>query len=652
MKSHSNILLCLVLAAAALAGCQTEEVLKNTPAVDVTTRSLEPSADESGTVRAYIGTRVTCFGFNLDKVGAVRVGGADASIVERSIKQLTFEIPQLELSQQDAPHSVRLEVFDADCETPVFTWPYYVTVPVTDALVTSYSPKTGTIGTEITISGRNLSQVTSVKFNDVEVVSADFAEGSGDAEIKVALPVLPFSSDQTPVSVKAVWSAGDIIVADGETAFTMLTPYFNEFTRSEPFVLGDEFTLEGRNLDLVQSITWGNHEFLILDGRTATSLKVAVPTNIDRTNPAVTTAALSATFGTPPQSLSIVPALAVDTTPKGPAEPVFGSIAPTDTGYDKIFFGRELTVTGENMASVEKFIIASADGSESVEAVLDGTPDDRSARFTMPAVSGNAKREMTLVAVWNGGNKTEFGTITVYPFMYTRGLRIGVGSGSVSTYTEFARENAFLVFDRGEVMSVQSWQETPVDPYALTSPNSLIASGNKLAEGATADQYYSALPYTMLTANSANKLAFQNPSNSNSQLKCHRYPGSTSLLGVFGTPNVWFRVIDDDADFKASVVAETLEDITAYSQNAGAAAPACAASEASGTFVSGSVICVQYAGYDHAHTTGGKITARSQVRKIGYIYIRDITCADANGAALADRSGYVEFDLYWSNVLN
>ena len=337
--------------------------------------------------------------------------------------------------------------------------------------------------------------------------------------------------------------------------------------------------------------------------------------------------------------------------------PVFKSIAPTDTDYDKIYIGRELTVTGENMATVEKFIIASEDGSESVAAALSAAADDGSAKFVMPAVSGTAKKTMTLTAVWNGGSKADFGTIEVYPFMYTKGLRIGVGSNSSSTYTEYARENAFLILDKGEVISAQSWKETPIDSYALLETgNSMIASSCKLSDSATADQYYGVLPYTFLTSSSSDKLAFQNPSNSNTQLKNHRYPKNTSVSSTYGTPNVWFKVINVDketkfADLKTSVIDGTLEDIAAYSGKATASAPACATSEDSG-FMEGSVICIQYATYEHAHDTGGKIADRStDVRKIGYMYIRDITCANTDGTALTDRSGYIEFDLYWSNVL-
>ena len=34
------------------------------------------------------------------------------------------------------------------------------------------------------------------------------------------------------------------------------------------------------------------------------------------------------------------------------------------------------------------------------------------------------------------------------------------------------------------------------------------------------------------------------------------------------------------------------------------------------------------------------------------MYIRDITCGDDAGLAVTNRVGYIEIDLYWSNVIN
>ena len=185
----SRIFLPLALACMTfLTACKDEEsVPVNTPAINVTTEKLSPNTDESGTVRAYVGTQVTAKGLNLDKVGGVKVDGKDAVVVEKSMKTLVFEIPELGKAQQDDPYMVSLEVFDADGATTVFKYDYFVTVPVTDALVSGYSPASGTVGTEITVTGRNLGQVTAVSFNSVSVAASDFVSAASDA-IVVAAP--------------------------------------------------------------------------------------------------------------------------------------------------------------------------------------------------------------------------------------------------------------------------------------------------------------------------------------------------------------------------------------------------------------------------------------------------------------------------------
>ena len=63
----------------------------NTPAINITNKTLNPNTNESGTVRAYIGDNVTAEGFNLDKVGAVRFDGVDAEIVSQDIKKIVFK---------------------------------------------------------------------------------------------------------------------------------------------------------------------------------------------------------------------------------------------------------------------------------------------------------------------------------------------------------------------------------------------------------------------------------------------------------------------------------------------------------------------------------------------------------------------------------
>lgn len=630
----------LMFAAVLFASCKKEaQTLVNTPAVNVTTEKLDPNTDESGTVRAYVGTKVTAKGLNLDKVGAVRIDGKDAAIVEKTMKTLVFEIPAMDKAQQDEPYMVLLEVFDADAKTVIFKYDYFITVPVTDAMVSGFEPKKGTVGTTVTISGRNLEQLGTVSFGGVpaDILSLE----SASAVVKV--PAVSVTQADTELDVAAVWAGGTIPMAD---KFTLSVPVFDSFSQAEPARLGDEVVLSGRNLTLVSSVKWGDEELLIAEA-TAESITFKIPSGIAEQNPPVASKALTAFFGIPAdQAVTILSDFKVDTSPIGPAAPVLASVAPADEGYSGIFLGRTVTVKGENMASIEKFEI------DGVEAALAAAPTDIQAQFIVPtSITGTAAKDVSLTAIWNGGNRADFGTVTVYPFYYTRGLRIGTGSNSKSTYPAYNNQNAFILLDEGRVISADEWNDIPVDAPAKAGTNAVVSQSSKVTGGSRED-YYSARPYLFASASSAHKLAFNNPANSASQLKTHRLSDlSTSLPGTFGTPIIFMRIMGE-GDTKTNVAAGTLADILCETDPAGTSAPAFGTAEGN-TWVKGSVLCLQYLTYDHASTTGGKAADISDVHQTGFIYVREVTCGNpATGLALESREGYIEVDLYWSNVIN
>ena len=630
----------LMFAAVLFASCKKEaQTLVNTPAVNVTTEKLDPNTDESGTVRAYVGTKVTAKGLNLDKVGAVKIDGKDAAIVEKTMKTLVFEIPAMEKAQQDEPYMVLLEVFDADAKTVIFKYDYFITVPVTDAMVSGFEPKKGTVGTNVTISGRNLEQLSSVTFGGVSanIVSLE------SATAVVTVPAVGVKTPDTELDVAAVWAGGTIPMAD---KFTLSVPVFDSFSQAEPARLGDEVVLSGRNLTLVSSVKWGDEELLIAEA-TAESITFKIPSGIAEQNPPVASKALTAFFGIPAdQTVTILSDFKIDTSPIGPAAPVLASVAPADEGYSGIFLGRTVTVKGENMASIEKFEI------DGVEAALAAAPTDIQAQFIVPtSITGTAAKDVSLTAIWNGGNRADFGTVTVYPFYYTRGLRIGTGSNSKSTYPAYNNQNAFILLDEGRVISADEWNDIPVDAPAKAGTNAVVSQSSKVTGGSKED-YYSARPYLFASASSAHKLAFNNPANSASQLKTHRLSDlSTSLPSTFGTPIIFMRIIGD-GNTKVNVAAGTLTDILCETDPAGTSAPAFGTAEGN-TWVKGSVLCLQYLTYDHASTTGGKAADISDVHQTGFIYVREVTCGNpATGLALESREGYIEVDLYWSNVIN
>lgn len=613
--------------------------IKRTPAINVTNEKLDPATDESGTVRAYVGTEVTAKGINLDHVGLVKVDGKEAEIVKKEMKTLVFVIPDIGKPQQDDPYMVSLEVFEEETEALIFKYDYFVTIPVTDALVSGFDPKAGTVGTEVTVSGRNLEQITSVSFGGVAVAADKFVSQEG-AKVVVAVPAVSVTGADTELDVAAVWAGGTIPMTD---KFTLSVPVFSSYTQATPALLGDEVVLAGSNLNLVDAVKWGDDALLISE-QSATSITVKVPSGLDKQDPAVVSKALTALYGTPAQTITILAAFQVDTTPIGPAAPVFSSVAPTDVNYDKIFLGREVTVKGENFASIEKFKI---DGNE---VALSEAATDISAKFVVPrTITGTAKKSVSLVAVWNDGNEADFGTIEVYPFYYTKGLRIGIGSNSKNTYPEFNRENAFVLLDEGRVVSVTDFKTLNVDPFALSGTNSVVTSANTAAVGKETE-YYSVQPYLFAISNSSNKLTFVNPANTANQLKCHFDADKNPLPTTFGTP-VMFMVVVADADLKAAVSGGTLSDIATTVDKAGTSAPAFGTSEGS-TWVKGSVIGLQYVTYDYASKAKKPEDGLVGVRKVGYIVVKDITCGDpSTGLALASREGYIDLDLYWSNVL-
>ena len=638
------------LAALTACGPEMNEVeVRNTPAINSST--LSPLTDESGSVRAYVGTEVSAEGFNLDRVSHVTLGDLEAEITEKTIKNLKFRVPALDLAQQDAPYQVWMDVYDADGESVIFHYPYYVTIPVTDALITAYAPAEGTVGTEVTLTGRNLEQITRVHFGAVTVEAADFTEQTA-GEVKFAVPAGEYESGDSQVAITAEWGTATIDVT-GETLFTLHTPKFDAVSQEagKNSLIGDEVIFSGQNLALVSGMKWGDYDLIVVSAE-AEAVTVRFPSSIEKTDPVVAEAALTAQWGEPVQTTPVASAWRVDTTPVGPATPVLVKMEAEDGGADnKFYLGKTVTVTGENLASIEGFTV------DGVAAALVGEPTDVSAQFIVPeGVTFTEATEVAVKALYNGGNEVDFGTAKVYPFYYYKGIRLGIGSNSSKTYTEYAADNAFFYPDLGRVVSTYDWYDEALDPYAKSGNNTAISGNNKLNQGAiTADEYYAVKPYIFFKSDSGNKLALSGCANSSSQIKTHcrfifnEEEGKTEvtpLPSTYGTPIVLYRVVTSNPD---PILNGTLTSMNYDGTMPSSGAPSLGTAEASSNWVRGSVLVMSYVTY----AKGAAPDAVTDFAKIGYIIIRDVTCADlATGQANADRAGYIEFDMYWSKTLN
>lgn len=647
----------MLLSVALFAACSEDNTdsIVHAPAIDVTNKTLEPNATgvngESGTVRAFIGTVVTAKGFNLDRVTRVEMGGMTAEIVEQTIAELKFKVPALELAQRDEAYYQDLYVYAG--EELIFRYDYYVTVPVTDAIVVAYTPTEGTVGTTVKIEGRNLEQITEIRFGSVSLLSDQFTEvvaGSEQSSVMFAVPAGEYPAGESSQPIAALWGGANEIDVTGENLFTLRTPKVEAMTQSEPNRIGDEITIRGEFLDLLANYKWGDYDMILLEGATPESVTLKFPSSIEPTDPVLASADLTATWGEPQQRCLIAAAWQVDTTPQGPAKPLFESFTATDGGAEnRLYLGKVVTVKGQNMASIEGFVV------DGLEAELSGEPNDVEASFIVPdGVTFTEATDVKIEAIYGGGTVIDFFEAKVYPFYYFKGIRLGLGSNSKSTYTEYAAENAFFYPDLGRVVSTLEWKTTPLDPYAASGTNPAVKGTSVITAGTiTEEDYYNVLPYIFFITNTSHKLSIAGCANSSSQIKTHciyEEGSAVSLPSAYGTPLLMYRALGDDKQWAMAVKEDRLTSLVNYDGNTpGQGAPALGTEvKDGGTWMKGSVVVVGYFGF----VEGEKPSKLEQLHKVGFMHITDLTCADlATGLANEDRAGYVEFDLYWSKAI-
>ncbi len=606
--------------------------------------TISPLSNESGSVRAYVGTEVTVQGFNLDCIGAVTMDDIEVEFTAQSIKELKFRIPALDYAQNDLPYAVKLRACDLDKQS-IFTYDYFVTVPVTDALVTGFAPAEGTVGAEITVSGRNLGQVTRIRFGGATVEAADFAEVDDEgAFVKFRVPAGGHAGPDTQVAIVAEWGTETIDVT-GETPFLLHVPSFDALAAQPEGVnslIGDELELTGRNLDLVSEVKWGD-KALPLVAQSAEALTVRFSASIEQADPVVQTKALVAEWGLsePAQTEILADAWRVDTTPSSSVVvPEFGQMTVED---GKFYLGKTVTVTGANLTTVEKIELQYDD--KCIEAAISAGATDSELKFAVPdGVTFDTAREVSVVALHNGGEQLEIGKATVYPFYYYKDITIGASDASNIAI-------AFFVPDMGKVISTDEWRA--LDKYA--APDIMLNNKNELDKTkVTEEQYYEVLPYLFCTAGSK-AFNIQGPCGSNGQLKNFKTSEGVSITNTgtwFGTPILSFRNLDESAASEAvKQVAASVRDGSVATMVFSAVTTATASptfvldgdAVNSGDFKAGTVLLVQYSTWSF-----GNIKPKGNgICRSGFLHVKEVTAA-----AVSDKKGRVTFDFYWSKTLN
>ena len=619
------------------------EDTQRTPALNSAT--LSPLSNESGSVRAYVGTEVSVQGFNLDRIGSVTMDDIEVELTAQSIKELKFKIPALDSAQNDLPYAVRLLAYDTE-NTRVFSYDYYVTVPVTDAIVTGYAPAEGTVGTEVTLSGRNLGQITRVRFGSATVEAADFTEvDEAGAFVKFLVPAGTADAPDVETAIAAEWGTETIDVT-GEALFWLHIPAFIAPEQAEGAVsaIGDELELTGRNLDLVTAVKWGETALVIAE-KSPEALKVRFPSAIEQADPVVQAKALAVEYGIAPlvQTAVLAEAWRVDTTPSSAVlTPEFGQMTVED---GKFYLGKTVTVTGANLTAVEGVELQY--GSERVAAGVLAGATDSELRFTVPdGVTFDTATEVSVVALYNGGEQLEIGKATVYPFYYYKDITIGAQDAS-------NRDKAFFVPSLGRLLSTDEFADfangAALDPYISATTQS---AANKLDKTvvATAEQYYLVPAYIFCTVGSTGTLSLISPSNSSTQIRNHRTSDNTQLPSGYGTPVVGYRNIEYSSPNAAeTATAEkahagtlaSISDLLPRAVNSGAP-QFDNAGTANNRFKEGQVIAIQWVDYDFAAISSLALT---DVYQGGLMIVKTIT--DVEGTTAAN-TATITFDLYWT----
>ena len=277
-----------------------------------TLTSVSPSS-------GIIGTLVTLTGTNFTGATSVKFNGTAATIMTvLSATSITAKVP-------DDARSGKITV----------TTPGGTTSSVTDFTVyltpsiTSFTPSSGPVGTEVTLTGTNFNDATSVVF--IDAIAASFTvvnENSITASV-------PIGANTGTISVTAPGG-----VASSATSFDVIhAPTLTSFTPGSGNI-GFVVKLTGTNFTGATAVTFNGIAATTMTVDNATSITVTVPNGTTSGKIIVTTPGGTATSAT--DFLIVAP-------------PILTNFTPTSGSY-----GTEVTLSGTNFTGVSAVAVNGA----------------------------------------------------------------------------------------------------------------------------------------------------------------------------------------------------------------------------------------------------------------------------------------------------
>ncbi|MCG8608250.1 DNRLRE domain-containing protein, partial [bacterium] len=204
-----------------------------------------------------VGDGVTINGQNFGGTTLVTFNGESASIISNTASELKVTVPS-------GASTGKIAVKNAD-GTGQSAGDFTVIVP---PMLSGFSPSSGPVGTEVTLSGSNLSHVSEVAFGST--VATDFTIDS-DTELRVTVPA---GAEDSKISVSSL--AGS---AEASGQFNVTLPPAAQISSFSPLSgpVGTEVTVSGQNMVGITSVEFGAVAASTFEVDSATQLRATVP---------------------------------------------------------------------------------------------------------------------------------------------------------------------------------------------------------------------------------------------------------------------------------------------------------------------------------------------------------------------------------------
>lgn len=402
--------------------------------------------------------------------------------------------------------------------------------------ITSFSPESGSVGSEIVITGEYLD----------DVVSATIGGQTVTVQQRVSNQRLSLKVTSNAVSGK-IALANSVGEGVSEADFTLVypTPVISDIGLPDEVEMGGRVLISGSYLNVVNSVLFvasGN-----TTGNAATLLSQS-ESEILLTVPFVESSEASIVM-TYSNGTEIVET-SLDSAPK--VAVVRNEPSVTTTTFESAREGETVTLEGSNLDKIEEVLVA-----DIVCAI--SSQSETSLSFTVPSsddfVDGNNTVSLK-ISYFSG---TEVVTLTDAFVVYVSSVYFWENRTVYAQGSGVAEFSSFFSPETGIVYSNSVWS-TIVDPIAFAKMGSTDI---------TEDEYNSVNPYFFFYANGSNKLCLYNPSGSATILKNYVDSSGARILGsnsasCYGTPKLTFLYLSNRTgheELKNMVINGTLETI-------------------------------------------------------------------------------------------